>query len=100
MHSTGAGTRSAHTQNTSTHNASMRTSMTVGARAGENRVGSRHDAGTKGAETRMAARAGTGYGVYTMSASSVHPPRDNLGGWTTNCTGTPNAQYSNTLKRW
>jgi len=52
-----AGARSAHTQNTSMHKA--------------NRGGSRHNTGTKGAGTCMTARAGTGYGVYTRSASSM-----------------------------
>ena len=47
----------------------MRTSMVAGARGGENRGGSRHYAGTKGAGTRMTARTVTGYGVYTMSSS-------------------------------
>ena len=52
-----AGARSAHTQNTSMHKA--------------NRGGSRHNTGTKGAGTCMIARAGTGDGVYTRSASAM-----------------------------
>ena len=74
----------------------MRSSIAVGSRAGENRGGSRHYAGTKGAGTRMAARAGTGYGVYTMSASAVWA---NRGRSTTNCTGTPNAQHGRADER-
>ena len=70
--------------------------MAAGARAGENKGGSRHYAGTRGARTRITARAGTGDRVYTMSASTVWANRDR---WTTNCTGTPNAQHGRADER-